>query len=439
MDHIDEQDEELASGTFEYVVPLHGESPSPGVGRSADSEESTDFDNGGKRRSSTQRGTGNSGWNAPHRRSPHETDPATPQQQNKSRFAKISEDAQAGRGLPPIPFNDRSERSLGMSQNGLGDFLANNNNSTVKFDLDQDGSESAPSLPLHAVFGGPSTPTSNAASSFSKRTPDRSRRSAQQIGMDGAIRELPLSPGSMAEESTMHSRGGSQSHHSSKKHRSESHPLSSSSSRERQLMHASMHSGTSYATEHYPIDRTKEHDGASIDEEDNISLPIMCCGFVAPVWLSALIRGSPSLDRISRYIVHVLPCFWCCALTTPESYSDRAVVIRLTILCLVMTSVQVIMSMWLAVVLLIVDDEPGALRGFAPHLWNLNGATFSMGILASILMLTCSCTIRVMREVDLVGAIRYLWVILWIVPFEIFFNISLYDYHNVTTVWIRHW
>jgi hypothetical protein len=48
-------------------------------------------------------------------------------------------------------------------------------------------------------------------------------------------------------------------------------------------------------------------------------------------------------------------------------------------------------------------------------------------------------TIKVIQRVDLVRAIRYLWVLLWIVPFEIFFNISLFDYHRVTLVWIKHW
>jgi hypothetical protein len=422
MDHSDyydeDQEDELESGAFEYVVPLSGDSPSPGVGRSADNDGSMEFHNNEESRNST------------NRRISQETDATTPRFHNINRCAMIREDAQVGGGLPSIPFADRSERSLEASQNtGLGDFLANNNNnhSSVGFNLDRDDHDSLPSLPLHAVFA--ASPTSNAASSYSKKS-DHFRRSAQQIGMDGAITKLPLSPGSIAEESsTMHSKTG---YPSPKKPRTESH----------QLMHSSMYSvashGTSPATERYPSDRMREHDVSS-EDEDNIFMPIQIFGFVLPVCISAIIRGWPSLDRISRCVVHILPCFWYCGLASPESYTDRAVLIRLTIICLFMNSVQVLMAMWLAFVLLFLDDEAGALRGFAPHLWNLNGATFSVGILAFILMLTCFCTIRVMREVDLVGAIRYLWVIFWIVPFEIFFNVSLYDTYSVTVVWIRHW
>lgn len=462
MDHID-YEEEHQSAAFEYVMPLSGANPSPAMGRSTstDGEDSVEFDyNEDQYRTVTQRGTGRGGssnrrssqetedttpWS--NRRSSHETEATTPRFQNVSsggRWASMSEEAPMGGGLPTIPFADRSERSLGKSQNGLGDFLAkNNNSSSVKFSMDQDGNNSLPSLPLHAVFG-PSTPTSNAASSYSRRTPDPTRRSAQQIGMDGAIKELPLSPNTTdddeEEESTMHSTAVSPSrHHSPKKLRSESH-RESSLSRETQLMHASMYSVTSHATEHYPTDRTRDHDGESTDDEDNMFMPIICCGcFVLPMWLSTPIRASPSLERISRCVVNVLPCFWCLPKATQGRSTDRTVLIRLTVLCLIMTFVQVAMSMWLVAVLLIMDDQAGALRGFAPHFWNCNGAAFSIGILAFFLIITCSCTIRVMQEVDLVGAIRYLWVIFWIVPFEIFFNISLYDYHNVTKIWIRHW
>jgi hypothetical protein len=104
-----------------------------------------------------------------------------------------------------------------------------------------------------------------------------------------------------------------------------------------------------------------------------------------------------------------------------------------------MAAIQLAMAMWMAFTLLILDDRDGAFRGFAPHFWNCNGATLSIGILAFFLILTCSCTIRGTKEVDFVRAIRCLWIVLWIVPFEIFFNISLYDYYNVTEVWIRHW
>jgi hypothetical protein len=106
-------------------------------------------------------------------------------------------------------------------------------------------------------------------------------------------------------------------------------------------------------------------------------------------------------------------------------------------LCLFFTFSQVFIVSLLVVFLLILDEETGTEIG--PHLWNLNGLTFAVGTLALIIIIICFCTIRAIREVDLVGAIRYLWAIFWIVPFEVFFNVSLFDYHKVTSVWIRHW
>lgn len=108
-------------------------------------------------------------------------------------------------------------------------------------------------------------------------------------------------------------------------------------------------------------------------------------------------------------------------------------------LCLFFTFFQLFAVGWFVVLLFISDDEPGAIETFDSNLWNLNSLTFAVGSLAFIIIIICFCTIRVIREVDLVGAIRYFWAMAWIVPFEVFFNISLFDYHQVTSVWIRHW
>jgi hypothetical protein len=115
------------------------------------------------------------------------------------------------------------------------------------------------------------------------------------------------------------------------------------------------------------------------------------------------------------------------------------VLTRLNVLCIFITFVQFVAACWLGALLLIVDDAKGFREGFEPHFWNLNGAAWSVGILAFVLIVTCLCTIRVIKEVDLVGAIRYLWLVLWLLPFESFFTISLFDAHQVTEVWVRHW
>lgn len=167
--------------------------------------------------------------------------------------------------------------------------------------------------------------------------------------------------------------------------------------------------------------------------------PIILWNVKFPIWLSRLLKKPPSLSRISAFIVRTAPCFWFCGNRVQGSSTDRAVLTRLNILCAFFCFFQVVASCWLAMLLLVVDDQKGIVAGFAPNFWNLNGAALSVGILACTLMLTCFLTIKVIQRVDLVRAIRYLWVLLWIVPFEIFFNISLFDYHRVTLVWIKHW
>lgn len=109
---------------------------------------------------------------------------------------------------------------------------------------------------------------------------------------------------------------------------------------------------------------------------------------------------------------------------------------RLNTLCLFFAFFQLFGVGWLVVLLLILPDEIGE---FDPHYWNINVLSFAVGALAFILITICFCTIRVIREVDLVGAIRFNWALAWILPFQSFFTIGLFDYHHVTSVWIRHW
>ncbi len=448
MDQIEEYDEELEEEPYEYNMPLSGDALSPEVGRSRESEDSMEFHNERRDKSTPLSGSrreSERSWAADsHRTSQRysQQSDVTPRFHNRVASGRLSSHGEELGGLPSIPFRDHSSpRSMNrdQSQNSLSTFMSKNNNSvTFNLEHNEHDSISEPSLPLHST-GGNLTPTSNAASSYNGRTPDGSRRSMRQMRMDGTITTLPLSPqgeSNVSVASTMNSRTHSlYSPERAPEDRRKSYDNTDHDSRDASP-NGSMHSMFS---ERYPTQHNKDHDARSSDDDGDMYDPILCCGFVLPVWLSYSIPRTPSLNRISRCLVNALPCFWCCGDASQGSSTDRAILTRLNMICLFMTLVQLIMSMWLATVLLILDDEPGALRGFSPHLWNLNGAALSIGILAFILMVTCSCTIRVVREVDLVGVIRYLWVVLWIVPFEIFFNISLYDYHNVTKVWISHW
>jgi hypothetical protein len=78
-------------------------------------------------------------------------------------------------------------------------------------------------------------------------------------------------------------------------------------------------------------------------------------------------------------------------------------------------------------------------------------------------LVTIGLTIRAVQNVNLVGAIRFLWVILWVIPLQVrrncgnfnqcrrdtlkpliaisqvFWTIGLFDYFQVTPLWIKFW
>ncbi|CAJ1943148.1 unnamed protein product [Cylindrotheca closterium] len=167
--------------------------------------------------------------------------------------------------------------------------------------------------------------------------------------------------------------------------------------------------------------------------------PIVLWNITLPLGLSRIIKQPPSLSQVSVFIVQFAPCFLCCRNSVHSGSTDRAVLTRLNWLCLIFVLSQIIVISLLVISLVFLDDAPGILDEYDPHFWNLNGPAFGVLAVSIILVMVCLGTIRVLQNVDLVGAIRYLWAMLWLVPFEVFLNISLFDYFNVTSVWIRHW
>jgi len=69
---------------------------------------------------------------------------------------------------------------------------------------------------------------------------------------------------------------------------------------------------------------------------------------------------------------------------------------------------------------------------------NKNPGIVVIACLAFVLLFTCFWTTRIVKEVDLVGALRFLWLLLWILPVAAFLNITAFDYYDVTSAWIRH-
>jgi hypothetical protein len=160
-------------------------------------------------------------------------------------------------------------------------------------------------------------------------------------------------------------------------------------------------------------------------------------GIKLPNWMSRIIHEPPNAARISTFVVRAAPCFWCCGDSVQATSTDRAVLNRLIILCMFVSLVQLTGSLWLAAVLLVLDKEHGMFSEFSPNFWNLNGAALAVGSLAFAIIASCLFTIRVVRVVDLVGAIRHLWVLLWLLPLQFFFTIVLVRFMRFGTTAVQ--
>jgi len=156
--------------------------------------------------------------------------------------------------------------------------------------------------------------------------------------------------------------------------------------------------------------------------------------------------GWASWSRVSHQIVKYAPCF-CCARRLETSATDRMLLIRLNILCAFFSLAQFTVGVFILIVFLserVADRQVGNVDGYwrealTPNLWMMNGCLLILALVGLVLFLTMILTIPIIRRVNLPGAIRYMWILYWMVPLEILFVIALFDYHKVTNVWIKHW
>lgn len=135
---------------------------------------------------------------------------------------------------------------------------------------------------------------------------------------------------------------------------------------------------------------------------------------------------------VATFIVEKAPCFLCMRM---KQGTYRSVLVRLNILCVCFATAQSICSLWLYIIMQnpsIVDrtlptetiEESEDESGFEllTSFWNLNGPVWCLGVLAVVVLVSIALTVRVIQNVNLAGAIRFLWVLVWVIPLQVRFS-----------------
>jgi len=81
-------------------------------------------------------------------------------------------------------------------------------------------------------------------------------------------------------------------------------------------------------------------------------------------------------------------------------------------------------------------DADDRLRTLTPNSWT--SYVMILGLAGLGVLITKLLARRVIRDMDLAGALRYMWAIYWLLPIEILFVVGLFDYSGVTDVWVKH-
>jgi hypothetical protein len=184
----------------------------------------------------------------------------------------------------------------------------------------------------------------------------------------------------------------------------------------------------------------KEEEDIENGEMNNLGSkpPIIFWGIELPRCFS----HRPSWTRMAYFVVTRAPCFWGCGFRSQIAPTDKAILGRLNVLVAFFSAGQVGSALFLFCVMFIpnlVDREVvpqsakeaqngGSGIEILVNIWNINTHVYALGVLASVNLFASIMTIRVIRNVNLVGAIRYLWLLLWMIPFQIYFLIGLFDY-----------
>lgn len=144
----------------------------------------------------------------------------------------------------------------------------------------------------------------------------------------------------------------------------------------------------------------------------------LCCGYSLPLCCYRI-----SVNRVAVAVTTWAPPFCCFKY---QQRTDRAVLGRLNVLLFLLSLFPVAAAAFLTIVLVsptladrTLDWSYGAHFDYSEgnlvqseelvsNLWNLNGVAILLGITSLVIAVAALLTSRVIRDVDLVGAIRYL-------------------------------
>ena len=159
-----------------------------------------------------------------------------------------------------------------------------------------------------------------------------------------------------------------------------------------------------------------------------------------------------SWSLFGSYITRTAPCFWCMK-TVGVSATDRQIVIRLNALIVIFCSVQIASGLFLLSIALMgynqstrnaaeinaYDEGDRDKPLVSQDLWSLTTFVYFLAGINALLLIAAVLAQRAIRFVNLARSVRFMWVLFWILPLQIFFSVGLFDYHRVMESWSKHW
>ncbi len=159
-----------------------------------------------------------------------------------------------------------------------------------------------------------------------------------------------------------------------------------------------------------------------------------------------------SWSLVGSYIIRTTPCFWCMK-NVGVSATDRQIVIRLNILIVFFCLAQIASGLFLLSTALMGYQQSARDAAdtkeyneadkdkpiITQDLWSITTFLYFLAGINFVLLIAAMLAQRAIRYVNLTKSVRYMWVLFWILPLQIFFSIGLFDYNQVMTVWTKHW